>query len=112
MYAAFDFNDSRKTCMNPPVLTNPQLRTLHAALLNCQQTGQSLGNVVPVFRQQQALLQALPPAFAPALEGILERIEAGALFTEESCSFSQSDLVAALEVWLQKANQRLDSHNT
>ena len=59
------------------------------------------------LRSEKQLLGELPPAFTQALENVLERLEAGALFTEESCSFSQSDLITALEVWLDKAKQRL-----
>ena len=42
------------------------------------------------LRGETTLLNALPPVFTQALEGVLERLEAGALFTEESCSFSQT----------------------
>lgn len=38
---------------------------------------------------------------------IFGRMEAGSLFTEESCSFSQEDLQANLSVWLDKATQTL-----
>lgn len=39
------------------------------------------------------------------MEDLLGRMEAGSLFTEESCSFSQEDLQANLAVWLDKAEQ-------
>jgi len=41
------------------------------------------------------------------MEDILARMEAGSLFTEESCSFSHADLQANLTVWLDKAAQTL-----
>lgn len=93
--------------MNTPLPSHPDLLALRQGLDQTLANGQALSSVVPRFRAQKALLDRLPAPFAPALEGILERIEAGALFTEESCSFSQSDLVAALHVWLQKADSRL-----
>jgi hypothetical protein len=37
------------------------------------------------------------------LERILTQLESSALFTEESCSFSQTDIVNALGDWLSKA---------
>jgi hypothetical protein len=37
------------------------------------------------------------------LERLLNQLESAALFTEESCSFSQADMVGALVDWLSKA---------
>ena len=45
----------------------------------------------------------LPQRFRDVLEQLLDRVEASALFSEESCSFSRSDLVENLEIWLAKA---------
>lgn len=53
------------------------------------------------------LLAALPPAFAPVLDGLLLRLESAAGFTDESCAVSQRDLLAALGQWLEKAELRL-----
>jgi hypothetical protein len=41
------------------------------------------------------------------LLNLLDRLESGALFSEESCSFSQKDLVANLEMWVEKARAAL-----
>ncbi|MFT3857993.1 MAG: hypothetical protein QM742_11020 [Aquabacterium sp.] len=46
---------------------------------------------------------ALPQRYVDVLERILNQLESAALFTEESCSFSQQDMVAALGDWLAKA---------
>lgn len=59
------------------------------------------------FRQEKALLAELPSVFEGALESILERLESTAMFSEEACSFSQTDLMAALSVWLEKAQSYL-----
>lgn len=59
------------------------------------------------WRAQRPLLAALPPRYAQVMEDLLGRMEAGNLFTEESCSFSQEDLRANLAVWLDKAEQIL-----
>lgn len=50
---------------------------------------------------------ALPPKYGEVLAEITDRIESSALFDEESCSYSQSDLLEALEVWAAKARERL-----
>lgn len=57
--------------------------------------------------QQTALLQALPTRYAEVLQGLLTRLESSALFSEESCSFSQSALVDNLQVWVDKARAQL-----
>jgi hypothetical protein len=59
------------------------------------------------WRTQPALLAALPPRYGMVMEDLLGRLEAGSLFTDESCSFSQEDLQANLAVWLDKARQAL-----
>lgn len=58
-------------------------------------------------REQSALLAALPPAYATVWHGLLDRLESGALFSEESCSFSQTDLIDSLALWLDKAQAQL-----
>lgn len=58
-------------------------------------------------REQGVLLSALPPRFAEVLLPLLDRLESSALFSEESCSFSQRDLLEHLQVWLDKARERL-----
>jgi hypothetical protein len=46
---------------------------------------------------------ALPQRYTDVLERVLSQLESAALFTEESCSFSQADMVKALSDWLAKA---------
>jgi len=46
---------------------------------------------------------ALPQRYVDVLERLLNQLESAALFTEESCSFSQADMVAALADWLNRA---------
>ena len=58
-------------------------------------------------RGHAALLAALPPRYTEVLLGLLDRLEAGALFSEESCSFSQQALVDSLQLWLDKARAAL-----
>jgi hypothetical protein len=85
-------------------------------LLRIKKLGESLensefantGELVFAFRQEKDLLRDLPAVFEGALESILERLESTALFEGESCSFSQSDLLAALTVWLEKARSYLE----
>jgi len=45
----------------------------------------------------------LPERYIDVLERLLNQMESAALFTEESCSFSQADMVAALADWLTRA---------
>ena len=57
-------------------------------------------------RHLGALLDGLPPQFGEVLGQLLDRLEASALFTEESCSFSQSDLLDNVQLWIDKARAR------
>lgn len=54
-----------------------------------------------------ALPEALPARFAEVLADLLDRMDASALFREESCSFSQTDLLDALQVWVDKVRARV-----
>jgi hypothetical protein len=58
-------------------------------------------------RQLDDLLAALPPRYGEVLLGLLDRLESSALFTDESCSFSQRDLFDSVQLWLDKANAQL-----
>jgi hypothetical protein len=51
----------------------------------------------------QAHQPALPQRYQEVLERVLSQLESAALFTEESCSFSQGDMVDALSDWLARA---------
>ncbi len=55
----------------------------------------------------QALRSALPPRFGTVLDELLNRLESSQLFSEESCSFSQGDLLESLQMWLDKAGGQL-----
>ena len=58
-------------------------------------------------RLQTALLQALPARYGTVLQDLLTRLESSALFSEESCSFSQGALVDNLQQWVDKARSQL-----
>jgi len=59
------------------------------------------------LRDQPQLLDRLPPAFAAVLDQLLDRLESSALFDAESCSFSQRELHDSLQLWIDRAAQRL-----
>ncbi|MET0311571.1 MAG: hypothetical protein ABW051_05930 [Burkholderiaceae bacterium] len=55
-------------------------------------------------RGAEDLLAALPGKYREVLEQLLDRLESSALFSEESCSFSQSGLLDNLQLWIDKAS--------
>ena len=85
-----------------------QLRSGLEQLAQAQITASTLGQQA---RAAQALLQTLPPRYAEVLLNLLDRLESSALFTEESCSFSQKDLLANLQTWADKAQMQLEQLN-
>jgi hypothetical protein len=58
---------------------------------------------VQAARAHTELLQALPEKYSTVYHDLLDRLESGALFSEESCSFSQRDLLDSLALWADKA---------
>ena len=59
-------------------------------------------------RGHAVLLQALPERYSQVLNDLLDRLESSALFSEESCSFSQSGLLDNLQLWIDKARGQLE----
>lgn len=86
-----------------------QLTAIQHALADFQQGLLDAASLSARARAQAQLLDTLPPRYAEVLQGLLDRLESGALFSEESCSFSQKDLIANLQVWVEKAATALES---
>lgn len=86
-----------------------QLTTLQGALAHFNEGASSAASLSELARGQAALLAALPPRYSEVLLNLLDRLESSALFSEESCSFSQKDLVASLQMWVDKARGTLDA---
>ena len=74
------------------------------ALTACTQGQLAQSDLIRQWRSSAASLP-LPDKFGEVLGNLLDRIEASALFSEESCSFSQKDLLDSLQMWLEKAQQ-------
>ena len=84
-----------------------QLAALAQALQAFERGEHTAATLSTLARQQTALLAALPPRYGEVLLNVLDRLESSALFAEESCSFSQKDLVANLQMWVYKARAAL-----
>jgi len=72
-----------------------------------RQGGGPAGLLSDEARGSAALLAALPPRYGEVLLNLLDRLESSALFSEESCSFSQKDLLDNLSLWVDKARAQL-----
>lgn len=84
-----------------------QLEALQAALQQLRDDGIRVSGFAQLAAQQQRLAQALPARFNEVLSQLLNRLESAALFTEESCSFSQKELLDSLQLWIDKARLQL-----
>jgi hypothetical protein len=60
-------------------------------------------------RAPKTWLNDLPPAFSTVWDNLLDRLESSALFSGDSCSFSQTDLLASFDMWLDKAEAKLST---
>src|SRR3979411_2457036 len=83
------------------------LQSMQDALTALQKKSIPVAVFCQTWRGQNPLLGSLPPRYEQVMEDLLGRLEAGSLFTEESCSFSHEDLHANLAVWLDKARPEL-----
>lgn len=84
-----------------------QWRALQQALEALRAEPAQVTRFTDLARAPSDLLQALPPKFTEVWLSLLDRLESSALFSEESCSFSQRDLHDSLQLWLDKALERL-----
>jgi hypothetical protein len=82
------------------------LERMTKALTACTQGQLAQSDMIRQWRSSAASLP-LPDKFGEVLGNLLDRIEASALFSEESCSFSQKDLMANLQLWADKARAKL-----
>ncbi len=81
---------------------------MNQSLQACERGQLSVTLLSQQWRTDAATL-GLPGRFNEVLGQLLDRLEASALFSEESCSFSQKDLLASLKLWSDKAKGVLDS---
>lgn len=84
-----------------------QLTAIKAKLSQFQAGEIRTTELTDAARAALVLASSLPPQFGEVLNNILDRLESSALFTEESCSFSQTGLLENLEVWIEKAQLRV-----
>jgi len=77
-------------------------------LLACERGEQAPQQLTRQWRQQVSALP-LPARYGEVAAQLLDRLDAGALFSEESCSFSQKELLASLRLWADKAREQLNS---
>jgi hypothetical protein len=91
--------------MTPP--SSDPLAALQAGLDAYRAQTLGVAEFSDLARAQAARLSDLPPAFGPVLEQLLDRLASSDLFREESCSFSQSGMLDSLQLWIDKARQRL-----
>lgn len=84
-----------------------QLATLAQAIQAFENADHTAAALSTLAREQTMLLAALPPRYGEVLLNLMDRLESSALFSEESCSFSQMDLVANVQVWVDKAREVL-----
>jgi hypothetical protein len=82
------------------------LNNMAQILKLCEQGSTPTAQLVRIWRLEAGQLD-LPQRYGDVLNGQLDRMESSALFSEESCSFSQKDQLAALRVWLDKATEQL-----
>ncbi len=85
------------------------LDQLHHALEQLRDGSLQTRDFCHLARAQEVLLGALPERYQTVWLNLIDRMESSALFTEESCSFSQTELIDSLSIWLDKAQRLLEA---
>jgi hypothetical protein len=86
-----------------------QLAQLREHLHTLRSSDASAATFVQHVRALSLLPQALPEKYGVVLNDTLDRLESSALFSCESCSFSQRDLLDGLQLWCEKAQAQLSA---
>ncbi len=83
------------------------VNALRQALAQARQAPDKVVALTTCASEHAALLASLPTPFATVWTDLLNRLESSALFNEDSCSFSQSQVLDSIALWLDKAEARL-----
>lgn len=96
--------------MNRPLAIDlsDALQQVGTALDHAREPQGSTADLLARLRAARAGLAALPARYGQVFDLLLDRLESSALFTEESCSFSRTELVDSLAQWLAKAREQSD----
>ena len=89
--------------------TSPSTQTLRGTLIALHEKQTTTATFCRTWRDQSSLLEDLPSRYRQVMEDLLARLESGSHFIEESCSYSQEDLLANLADWLNKAELTLNA---
>ena len=77
--------------------------TLEDALNAYAQDRMGGGELAQLMRQAAQTRPELPGRYVAVLDKLLQPLESSALFSEESCAFSRTDLAGSLREWVQAA---------
>jgi hypothetical protein len=86
---------------------SPGIYTLQDALTAFSSGQMPIDAFCRTWREQDVLLQDLPARYREVMEDLLSRLETGSQFSQESCSYSEQDLLANLADWLKQAQHTL-----
>lgn len=101
-----DQGQGSKNTAIPYTRTMDPLDHLQSALAQLRSGALPVHEFSLAARSQRSLLASLPPRYGEVLLQLLDRLESSALFSEESCSFSQGALFDQLQQWLDQARRR------
>ena len=93
---------------NARMTPQAQLARLQTALQQLRDGSLTIAGFARLAQDQPSLHETLPRRFNEVLMQLLDRLESSALFSDESCSFSQRDLLDSLQLWLDKAQAQLE----
>jgi len=65
--------------------------------------------LIAVWRRHGVEDANLPEKWREVLDGLLMRLESARLFSQDSCSFSRSELLATMREWLARAQAQVQA---
>jgi hypothetical protein len=65
--------------------------------------------LIATWRRHGVEDASLPAKWREVLDGLLMRLESARLFSQDSCSFSRSELLATMREWLARAQAQVQA---
>ena len=84
----------------PERMTQVMNEKLAASLSDFEAGRIDMDTLIAVWRQHGCDNAAIPARWREVLDGLLMRLESARLFSQDSCSFSRSELLATMREWL------------
>jgi hypothetical protein len=93
----------------PERMTQVMNEKLAGSLADFEAGRIDMDTLISLWRQHGCDNAAIPAKWREVLDGLLMRLESARLFSQDSCSFSRSELLATMREWLVRVQAQMQA---